>query len=258
VVEVGPGDIDTAALSAAQSAAERGLLAQAMVGYIRWLAKWADGDDLYHYLAERQRLLRDIGHGEHTRTPANAASLMLGIETFLHFAVDTRAISQAEVDAHQHAAWEALMGLADAQASFMTNERPAQRFLLLVAAALSSGRVHVTTLEGHAPDNHRQTLGWRETDSFNSRWEPQGDRIGWVSGDDLFLNPEAAYATAQQLARTGMRPLTIKQETLGKRLDEAGMLVTKDPKRHTTRISVAGVRQRVFHLRTSALGSGEE
>ena len=30
---------------------------------------------------------------------------------------------------------------------------------------------------------------------------PQGQRVGWVTGDDLYLQPDAAYAVAQTLGQ---------------------------------------------------------
>ena len=44
VIEVEPGAVDWERLTACQVDARAGLYAQAMAGYLRWLARW--GDDL--------------------------------------------------------------------------------------------------------------------------------------------------------------------------------------------------------------------
>jgi hypothetical protein len=258
VLEIDPSDIETAALTTAQRDAEHGLLAMAMAGYLEWLARQAANSDLGPYLAERQRQLRDVALGEHRRTPANVASLMLGIETLFRFTVEAGVLSAAEEEAHVAAAWKALASLAQAQASFIQSEKPADRFILLIAAALLSGRAHIRGLDGGPPEAHWPALGWREASSLNARWEPQGKAIGWICGDNLYLNPEAAYAAAQELARASNRLLATVPKTLWKRLQEAGMLVSQDDERHTVRITAAGQRQRILHLSASqALGLGE-
>ena len=55
---------------------------------------------------------------------------------------------------------------------------------------------------------------------------PQGTRIGWVAGSDLYLEPEASYQVAQQLA--GAERLAVSERTLRSRLRERGLLVSTD------------------------------
>jgi hypothetical protein len=38
---------------------------------------------------------------------------------------------------------------------------------------------------------------------------PRGDRVGWPSGGDLYLEPEAANAAVQTLAQEGGEPLAV-------------------------------------------------
>jgi hypothetical protein len=105
--------------------------------------------------------------------------------------------------------------------------------------------------------------GWtlRSGGSARNRWDewhPKGDRIGWVDGADIFLEPDTAYAMAQRLAADGGDSLGVTRETLYKRLVEGGFVMSHDPNRHTLRKVVAGARRRVLHLRAQLVISGLE
>jgi hypothetical protein len=81
-------------------------------------------------------------------------------------------------------------------------------------------------------------------------------RVGWLDGDDLFLEPEASYATAQELAREQGEGLPVSARTLHRRLKERGLLANWDDrrKRTTVRRALEGVQLReVLHLPAAAL-----
>jgi hypothetical protein len=84
----------------------------------------------------------------------------------------------------------------------------------------------------------------------------QGDRLGWIRKDDLLLDPDAAYAAAQKLARDQGTAIATKQRTLWKRLDEQGLLASRDQARGSTvRLTIQGMRGDLLHLRTSTLAA---
>jgi hypothetical protein len=60
----------------------------------------------------------------------------------------------------------------------------------------------------------------------------------------------------QNMAQGGGEPLTIKSNTLHRRLKEKHMLVSFDHNRLTTRKTLEGEPRPVLHLRTSALALG--
>jgi len=132
----------------------------------------------------------------------------------------------------------------------LRHEQPAERFIGLLGAVLSSGRAHVSHVKGLEPANS-QSLGWREV-AFDKDGTPvargQGRQIGWVDKERLLLNPDTTYSELQELARTHHAPLELTQHTLWKRLDDAGLLAEKTPGRLTTRVSIAGGRKRVLCL----------
>ena len=66
-----------------------------------------------------------------------------------------------------------------------------------------------------------------------------GERVGWIRDDDLLLDPDAAFAAAQKLARDQGTSIPIKQRTLWKRLAEQGLLASRDgPGQNTVRHTI--------------------
>src|SRR5690606_24451956 len=205
ILEVAPGDVSLSALSRAQQAAADGLLAASMAGYVRWLA--GQLDELRTTLPARRRELRDAARRSdwpHDRTPDIVAHLALGWEQFLEYAEAAGAIDATEADRLWREGWAALNEAAREQAGHQASEDPVTRFLELLGAAITSGRAHIAdTTDGTAPANPT-AWGWRlhtigAGDTERQEWRAQGERIGWLNGDDLLLDPDAAYAAAQKL-----------------------------------------------------------
>ena len=96
--------------------------------------------------------------------------------------------------------------------------------------------------------------GWRWV-PHNYEWQPQGRCIGWLNGDNLYLDPEAAYATVQALAREQNDPIPVTAQTLWKRLHERGLLMTTDQTRQTNTVRhfLGGQRRSVLHLHAHTL-----
>ena len=138
---------------------------------------------------------------------------------------------------------------------------PTQRYLELLSAVLASGRAHITGPDGQRPPSPER-MGWRKhsegTGAYQQdKWRPVGHRIGWIDGDDLYLEPEAAYAAAQHLAKESDDSISVKPKTLHKRLHERGLMVTIDEARGvlTIRKTLEGTRRTVLHLRAGSLFS---
>ena len=94
-------------------------------------------------------------------------------------------------------------------------------------------------------------FGWREV-AKREHGEPimrgQGRCIGWIDDNDVYLDPDTAYAEAQELARIQSAAIPITQDTLWRRLDDAGAIKSKEEGRRTIRKMLAGMRRRVIHL----------
>ncbi|HEV2547014.1 MAG TPA: bifunctional DNA primase/polymerase [Stellaceae bacterium] len=251
-------DIDVAALSDLQKAAAQGLLAEAMAGYVQWIARrGADEmrDACATYVAERRAELA----GEHARTPHNIASLLLGIEQLALFAQESGALSEADVAILRREARAAIVGEAERQDNEQAAEDPARRFISLIGEALAAGRAHVDDRrDGEAPRGIELECGWRKRKYHSAdgregeAWQPQGDRIGWIDGDFIYLNGAASYAVAERLSRDQNRSIGITLDTLGKRLLEARLIAdtkqkpirSRDGVNRTHRLDAAAVLHR--------------
>jgi hypothetical protein len=272
VLDVGPGDFGpqppdlNPALSACQDDAAGGKYAAAMAGFLRWIAP--------QYAKIRGRLQKELaklrsefsGSGQHARTPGVLADLALGLHYLLRFAVEVGAIDRARRDELWQRGRDALDEAGREQAKHLAGSEPTGMFLRLLTAVLASGRAHVTDLHGDAPPN-ASAWGWRGHTRFSGNgsddtvehtdWQSCGCQIGWVDGDNLYLEPEASYAEAQRLAREQGESLTVSSDTLRRRLSEKGLLVSCDKSRQklTIRKTLGGTRRNVLHLSAAAFTS---
>jgi hypothetical protein len=133
-----------------------------------------------------------------------------------------------------------------AHAADIISAEPAALFLRLLSAAVASGRAHLANPEDEHPED-AQRWGWRPT---GTEWQAQGRRIGWVDGENVYLEPEAAYAEACELARQQGGSVPITPNALRRRLKEKGLLVTGDTARGklTVRKTLQGNRREVLHV----------
>jgi hypothetical protein len=256
VLDLSPGDVLLSGLTPHQHAAEAGRYAQALSGFIGRLAR--QYGDLSARLHARRAELRDRANsGGHARTPGIMADLALALQLFFDFALTIGAIDAGQREALACRGWEALQEAARAHGRHVEAAEPTAHFLRLLAAAIASGRAHVAGPDGGKPDNPC-AWGWRDT---GGSWEPLGRRVGWLDGEDLLLESEAAYAEAQELARHKGEALPLQSRTLWRRLKERGILAGWDQtrKRNTVRRTLEGVRDReVLYLRPGALSPGPE
>jgi hypothetical protein len=260
VLEFTHGDVNAARLTLCQQDAAEGLYAEALAGFLCWLApRYEDiRDGLPAAVAElRESALAGTAH---RRTPEIVANLFIGLKYFLAFAEEVGAITAVDKAETLGRAWDALREAAAAQADHLKSADPVGQFMRLLAGALASGRAHCATPTGDAPAD-AEAWGWQKQEvgagqHCRLEWRPQGKRIGWVAADDLFLEPEAAYAEAQELARSQGNSLPVEPRTLWRRLRECGLLASRDAvrERNTIRRRLDGqVRREVLHLLADAL-----
>jgi hypothetical protein len=247
IVPVVKGSIDPNKLAVLQDFAAKGVLAEAMAGYVQYLASGANG--LSAALAGRMLRLRDEANvGGHARNPDNFASQMLGIECLLDFAEHAGAISAVEKSDYRSRAAAGLTVLATEQVREQADEKPVELFRRMIEAALRGGRGHLATKDGVAPPNFEAACGWRMDWGLMSGWKPVGERLGWIEGDDLWLNPTIAYACAERLCRDQNRSLGLTERTLGKRLAEAGWLKSNEGGKQSQKLRAEGGFERGYHL----------
>ncbi|HEY7155026.1 MAG TPA: DUF3854 domain-containing protein [Gemmataceae bacterium] len=259
-IEVERGALDADTLTARQRDAAEGLYAEAMAGFIQWLAPQYEG--VRGRLAADRAELRDraAGEGQHARTPGIVADLAIGLRYLLDFAAESGAIDAGERSQLWDRGWAAICEAGAAQAEHVEAAEPTGQFFRLLSAALASGRAHLAAPDGGHPDTP-SAWGWRREDGRQGPdWRPQGKRVGWIDGDAVLLEPEASYATAQSLAVEQGQSLTVSARTLSKRMHERGLLAVDERggKTHlTVRRTVEGRRREVIFLSVVCLPLNE-
>lgn len=237
-----------------QKMARGGVFAEATSAFLQWLAIENRIERLSKDSVESIGKLRGEwlckGGDAHKRCATMLAQLQRAWQIWLEFAAGTNALESDEIDGLREAVEIALDKFGQAQGGFQSSENPALRFIELIQAALASGKGHLAALNGGQPSfeqsESREVWGWRDG-------EAQGDRIGWIDGDDVFLQPDAAYRCAQSFGLNG-EGLTVTARTLWKRLREAGFLVScESEERQTIKKQIGESRPRVLHLSTMKL-----
>ena len=254
ILQVGPNAVNWSRLTAAQQEATAGRFASALAAFVRWLAP--------RYTELRNRSLADVAQRRqtavplalHRRTPGIVGGLVVALGVFLEFAESVGAMGHEELAALANRARTALSAAGAEQSELHAANEVTRRFLALVGAAVAGGRAHVAGAEGEAPPDP-EGWGWRQVMigmplSQRHEWRPQGERAGWIDGDDLYLEPDVAFAIAQRLARDAEEPLVISPSTLKRRLLERGLLKSADRARmvYTVRRTLNRVRREVLHL----------
>lgn len=249
VIEVRRGDINRLALTQCQADADDGFFASAMGGYLAWLAgryEQIQDDRVTHI-----RALRAHSRFEpiHARLPEMRADLEFGWQTFLRFAEESGAICGKERVELEDRGRLAFQEVALRQVCYHHASNPALHFLSLLRAALAGGQAHLANRCGGPPD-FPERWGWRRV---SQRYEPQGDRVGWVRGDDVFLEPATSYQVTQEIG--GSQRIPLGSQALRHRLHEAGLLASVDTGRGmlvVRRILESSPRQ-VLHVKASDL-----
>ena len=248
ILELSKGSIGTSSLTACQEDARRRLYAEAMGGFVRSLA--GRFDDAQATLARKmlEHRAAAMRSPAHARTPEIVASLQSGFELFLEFAQECGAIDAAEREELTERCWEALREVAEAQAKHQVATEPTARFICQVRSLLSSGRAHLEARSGGKPEGSPASCGWRVDSCGNC--SPLGDCIGWLDGEDLYLDSTAAYRLVQVAGRDAGEVLAVSEQTLKKRLHEKSLLAWVEGSRETltVRRTILGSSKSVLHL----------
>ena len=252
ILEVARGSISSDELSQCQKDARAGLYAQAMSAFLQWFAsRYEDARSAFdRIVSERRAVQLDKAHA---RTPEITANLGAAFELYLNFACESGAIDGFERDRLANRCRNALRDAALAQIKHQEAIEPTERFLSILRSLLTSGRGHFESKNGGIPDGVSGACGWKRDGA--ETWSRMGDNLGWLDGDDLYLDPEAAYRAIQVGGRDAGESLPIALPTLKKRLKEKGLLASVDQKRqtHTIRRTICGSTRDVLHLSRDTL-----
>ena len=245
-VSVEKDDVRWETLADCQTRAAAGEFAEAMAGFIIWLASRKDELNI----VTRRSKLRDEVMASHRRSADTAANIAVGWQVWLEYAVDIGALTTAEGELLWTQGWRIIRDVAEGQRALQVAQEPARRFVELLRAAISSGRAHLTDPTGEPPVN-AIAWGWRQLvyNTSSGMLQPQGTHIGWVDGQDLYLEPESAFKVAQQMSQGGS-PFSITILTLKQRLFQENWLADAERERevYTVRRTLHDVRFDVLYL----------
>jgi hypothetical protein len=259
ILELSKGSIETATLTKCQEDAQRGLYAEAMGGFVQWLARGLENARAAFrrkVLEHRSSAIRDKAHA---RTPDIVANLQSGFELLLEFALECGAVNATERDELSERCWVALREAAAAQGKHQSATEPTARFIDQLRSLLSSGRAHLEARIGGKPERSPESCGWRF--EAGESWSPQGECVGWVDGDDLYLDSTAAFRLVQVAGRDSGEVLSVSEQTLRRRLREKGLLASAEGHRETltVRRTIMGSSRSVLHLlRETVLPKGRD
>jgi hypothetical protein len=242
ILELSPGDIEAPKLSAAQ--ARRDLYA----GTVSWLARRLARNpvDLTDRTNELRAAYRQIGH---SRTPGMLGRIRATVEAFLMAAREEGILTEAQqkrLSAHAAAAIEAAGGR---QIQYLENADPVEQFYQAVRQAVRTGAGHFRTLNGGVPRDAVE-LGWSAEQGAGeiASYKARGQTLGWVNSqkDEMYLDVTGGYPVLKK----SMPDMALTQQTLFKRLKDAGALVRVDDgrQRNTIRVTAENHPRNVIAL----------
>jgi hypothetical protein len=247
IAEIAKGDIESEDLRKCQEDARAGLYAEAMGGFLRWIAP--KYESIRTGFAEKVSEYRTkvFGAVAHARTPEIVANLQAGFELLLAFAADCGAVTNEQRRELSDRCCQALRDAAAAQSKHHAATEPTAQFITTLRTLLTSGRAHLAMAGGGRPQWAPGSCGWRQE---NNRWSAHGDRIGWIDGQSIYLDAKAAYRLVQAAGRDSGEILAIGETMLKKRLREKNLLVSTDGCRGTLTIRkrIEGCSKHVLHL----------
>jgi hypothetical protein len=258
VIEVQRDDIPAEKLTLCQQDAAAGLYAQAAASFIQWLAPRLDD---VHIEFERLRSeVRSRVQHNHARISDIRAQLTAAFSIFIAFLLETAVVDEAYAVQLKKRIGAALEEVANAQEAYTESAEPTGAFIRLLRSALGAGGAHFADRDGGAPQGLERAFGWRlfhigTGDNERADWRPQGARVGWIDGDNLYLDRDASYRAAQAMA-VDASGIEVSSITLTRRLRQKGLLRTTDSQRKTlsVRQTLEGLRRDVLHLDTRTIG----
>lgn len=259
ILELHKDAVDLDRLTASQHAAAEGLFTLALSGFVSWLAPRLD--DVRAHMSYDAIIARtDFGTGGlHARTPVIVTQLQDALGLYMDYSTEVGAVSHQDRSRYLQRFRAALAEIVKHQPDQQSDAEPAKMFVRYLASAITTGRAHLVAPSGGVPSN-AESYGWRK-DGFNE-WRPLGELVGWIEGQELFLDTEAAYVAAQKMGRDSTEALTVGASVLKRRLREQGWLLSVDTRGGVERLEVrrtlSGIRRPVLHLHISSLFDEED
>jgi hypothetical protein len=259
-VSVTPGAIEPSHLTAAQE--QRHLYPLAMAGYLQVLAQ--QFAQLRAALPGHFRALRTELQvsGGHRREPGQLAHLLLGLETFLDFAVGRGVITAEAREMHLWQARAVLVEQARDHARAQAEEAPERLFLRYLGDGLAGKKAYLTAKSGGVPSDP-ELWGWERGPGHDDglasetwRHPVTAQLLGVLDEEWALLFPEQVYQFVVGAARAAGRTFPVDQNSLIRRLDEAGLIAVEiagGERRRKVNAWIGSATKRVVKLRRNAV-----
>lgn len=164
---------------------------------------------------------RFVDTNMHGRVASNLANLCLGLEEFTDFAVEKGAMTADEAySLIEDRAIPAFRKIAEQQMAHHRVSDPVDIFISNIRAALVTGKAHLKGKGNSYPSNPAQ-WGWKTDRDGN--WVTAGEHIGWITEDEIWLQPEMAYNMANRLANHNQR-IHVHRDALWTRMADRGLI----------------------------------
>lgn len=229
LIEGNRSQVNLGALSQAQH--ESRILQHAMAGFITWLAPQMDDLPAILRSAYADARARATAGSEHLRLPGVLACLWIGLCYATRYALEVGAVQRSEATEIESECWDTLLQLGQQQARIIEGERPSQRFLTVLAAMLSQGRVVLLRRDS------------RPEDYFGT-----GAVVGWQDGDYVYLISDAAYQAVARFCRDAGEFFPVRSERLFRDLNREGLTECAEG-RNTATTRVGGQVRRVVQVK---------
>ncbi len=257
ICEFKPGMIDFEGLTRCHDDARASWYALTIACYAQYLAVpgrlEAQRTELRRLAQEHQAAAMKHHQRCHLRHAEAVAEWTAGLQLFLRFAVEHKAIGKLDGEIFLNRVREQLFRTLPMQADIQDEADSGELFLDLIRALLGAKRAVLSNLDGVAPDSEAAQCGWQRVDvsaygsggnSTVRSWElPSGAvRIGWIDGGMVYLDPTASYAAVERMARETGQVVGTKRQVCA-RLAETGRIKTDPPvgderRRFTKRVTV--------------------
>ena len=256
ILELEPNTLNWQLLTKAQKKASEGVYAAAMSGFITWLAQDYPAR-IAAFRADCTNYREHLQSTGHKRTVDAGAQLLATYRILLTFALEVETLDQTEYAALWQRVELGIQAALEPQAALQAQSDPVARFSELLTGLFVSGRAHVA--DGGTGDYPGDGWGWEafEQPSMTGpelRHHAKGARIGWVDASGLYLEPSTTYAELQRFAKDQSDSVPVTERTLWKRLNERGVILSREEPHMTVKRSFAGAGcVRVLHIATSTL-----
>jgi hypothetical protein len=215
--------IKSSDLSKIQRLAQDGILNDLMASFISWLCVYFDRPEGCNLQQIQLRFRESYSHETlHKRSPDIYAQLMLGAKVFSEFCLENKILDQTEVERFLKSSSESITETINLQTEYQKDADPVSISIELLQSAIVSKRAFIADSISDGHPTQCEYWGW---DSISDR-NYKGERIGWLSGRELWLEPNLTYTIVQRMAREQQINFPLSKQGWIKALASSGKILT--------------------------------